>query len=92
MEIVLFKLSGDRWWCEVCKFKGGLYLIRLELEVFVYVDFKRGFFVILLLVYDILEIIVLVCFVFILYLFCKLYILMFVNEFLLFFYKKVKSD
>lgn len=92
VEIALFKLSGDRRWCEVRKFKGGLYLIRLESEVFVYVDLKRGLFVISPSAHDIPEIIALACSVSILYLLCKPYTPTPANESSPSFHKKAKSD
>lgn len=92
VEISFFKLTGERRWCEVRKFKGGLYLITLESDVFVYVDLKRGLFVISPSAQDIPEIIALAFSVSIIYLLCKPYTPTPANESSPSFHKKAKSD
>ena len=91
--ITFFKLHGaSRRWCEVRRYKGGLYLIRLEPDVFVYVDLKRGLFVMSPSAHDVPEIIALAFSVSILYLLCKPYTPTPSNESSPSFHKKAKSD
>ena len=92
VEITFFKLAGAKGWCEVRKFKGGLYLIYLDTAVFVYVDLKRGLFVISPSAHDIPEIIALAFSVSILYLLCKPYNPTPANYSSPSFHKKAKDD
>ena len=92
VEISFFKLNGARGWCEVHKYKGGLYLICLDAGVFVYVDLKRGLFVMSPSAHDVPEIIALAFSVSILYLLCKPYTPTPANESSPSFHKKAKND
>ena len=74
--ITFFKLkdtAAARGWCEVRRYQGGLYLIVLDPNVFVYVDLKRGLFVMSPSAHDVPEIIALAFSVSILYILCKPY-------------------
>ena len=91
--ITFFKLHGtSRRWCEVRGYKGGLYLVCLEPDVFVYVDLRRGLFVMSPSAHDVPEIIALAFSVSILYLLCKSYTPTPSNESSPSFHKKAKSD
>ena len=92
VEIAVFKLNGERGWCKVRKFKGGLYLISIETGVFFYVDLKRGLFVMSPTAHDVPEIIALAFSVSILYLLCKPYNPTPANESSPSFHKKTKND
>ena len=92
VEITLFKLKGVRGWCEVRKFKGGLYVVYLETAVFVYVDLKRGLFVLSPSAQDAPEIIALAFSMSILYLLCKPYNPTPANVSSPSFHKKAKED
>ena len=92
VEISFFKLNGARGWCEVRKYKGGLYLICLDSGVFVYVDLKQGLFVMSPFAHDVPEIIALAFSVSILYLLCKPYTPTPANESSPSFHKKAKND
>lgn len=92
VEITFFKMTGERGWCEVHKFKGGMYLISLDSGVFVCVDLKRGLLVISPSAHDIPEIIALAFSVSILYLLCKPYTPTPTNESSPSFHKKARND
>ena len=98
VEITLFKLDDasvmnkTSGWCEVRKYRGGLYMICLDTGVFVYVDLKRGLFVMSPTAHDIPEIIALAFSVSILYLLCKPYNPTPANESSPSFHKKAGKD
>ena len=92
VEIKFYKLNGMRGWCEVRKFKGGLYLVYLEPAVFVYVDLKRGLFVLSPLAQDVPEIVAFAFSMSILYLLCKPYKPTAANVSSPSFHKKAKED
>ena len=98
VEITLFKLDDasvmnkTSGWCEVRKYRGGFYLICLDTAVFVYVDLKRGLFVMSPTAYDIPEIIALAFAVSILHLLCKPYNPTPANESSPSFHKKAGKD
>ena len=73
VEITFFSLHGTKGWCEVRKYKEGLYLIYIDSSNYVYVDLKRGIFVVSPASQNIPEIIALAFSVSILYLLCKPY-------------------
>ena len=74
VEITFFKINGETGWCEIRNFKGGMYLISVDSGVFVYVDLKRGLFVMSPSAHDIPELLALAFSVSILYLLCKPFI------------------
>ena len=92
VEIKFFKLNGLRGWCEVRKFKGGLYLVYLEPAVFVFVDLKRGLFVFSPSAQDVPEIVAFAFSMSILYLLCKPYNPTAANVSSPSFHKKVRKD
>ncbi|XP_078364164.1 uncharacterized protein LOC144648506 [Oculina patagonica] len=73
VEITFFSLHGTKGWCEVRKYKEGLYLIYIDSSDYVFIDFKRGIFVVSPASQNIPEIIALAFSVSILYLLCKPY-------------------
>ena len=92
VEIKFFKLNGLRGWCEVRKFKGGLYLVYLEPAVFVYVDLKRGLFVFSPSAQDVPEMVAFAFSMSILYLLCKPYNSTAANVSSPSFHKKARKD
>ena len=73
VEITFFNLHGTKGWCEVRKYKEGLYMIYIDSSNYVYVDLKRGIFVVSPATQYIPEMIALAFSVSILYLLCKPY-------------------
>lgn len=47
---MFFNFYGIKGWCEVCKYKEGFYMIYIDLSNYVYVDLKRGIFVVFLVI------------------------------------------
>lgn len=73
VEITFFSLHGAKGWSEVRKYKEGLYLIYIDSSNYVYIDLKRGIFVVSPATQYIPEMIALAFSVSILYLLCKPY-------------------
>ena len=73
VEITFFSLHGTKGWCEVRKYKEGLYMIYIDSSNYVYIDLKRGIFVVSPATQYIPEMIALAFSVSILYLLCKPY-------------------
>ena len=92
VEITFFKINGETGWCEIRNFKGGMYLISVDSGVFVYVDLKRGLFVMSPSAHDIPELLALAFSVSILYLLCKPFIPTPANESSPSFHKKAHGD
>ena len=92
VEITFFSIQGARGWCEVRKYKEGLYLIYIDSNNYVYVDLKRGIFVVSPAAQDIPEIIAAAFSVSILYLLCKPYTPTRSKESSPSLHKKAKSD
>ena len=73
VDIKFFSLNGTKSWCQVRKYKEGLYLIYIDSSNYVYIDLKRGIFVLPPVTQFIPELIALAFSVSILYLLCKPY-------------------
>lgn len=50
VEIKFFNFQWKYGWCIVCKFKGGLYEVNLNIDSFVKVDLQKGEVIILFLI------------------------------------------
>ena len=73
VEITFFNLHETKGWCEVRKYKEGLYMIYINSSNYVYIDLKRAIFVVSPATQFIPEMIALAFSVSILYLLCKPY-------------------